>query len=132
MAENEAKFIIYLKFKTTTEMLKVISSFGQSSLGVTPILYVNEDRLFMLSPFGEGIIVNYTIIKKESAEKLKGSALIKLEGSTEELTKRGIIKDQEDVLEKLLVNEKKPAQSGVQLLYIPIIEVEKTSLKFPL
>jgi hypothetical protein len=152
MAENEAKFSIYLKYETIGEMLKVISSSGQPTLGLTPILYLNEHEqiLFMLSPFGEGTIINYTTLTKDSAVKLKGSELIELEGSAEKLNIHVMKKKNESksmkhesdrkkeqegsIPEELLVTEKekKPPKSGVQLLYIPIIRVEKTSLKFPL
>jgi hypothetical protein len=136
MAENEAKFLIYLKYETIAEMLKVISSSGLPTLGLTPILYLNGRILFMLSPFGERVIINYTTIPEESALRLKNHDLIKLEGSAEELSKTLVdnilAKGSDEELKKILVDEKKSPKSGVQLLYIPIIKVEKTSLKFPL
>lgn len=132
MAETD-EYLIYLKYKTITEMLRVISSFGQSTLGLTPTLYLNDQTLFVLSSLRDGIIVNYTTITQESAIKLKRCDWIELEESDDKLVNKGDnVEEQEaSVLKKLIPKEKKQPKSGIHLLYIPLIKVEKTSLKFP-
>jgi hypothetical protein len=103
----------YLKYKTLDDMLKVIIYSSQSMLGVVPMLYhINhngQNMLFMQTGAIGGIVVHYVIQKDRPAKKF--IQLKRLSG--EYSFADGIGTD-------------------AQSLYVPILEIEKSTLDFPL
>ena len=102
----------YLQYETLEDLLKVIVYSAQSALGLTPMLYYtnyrNQDILFILTGAGGGIIINY-IIQNEKPSK-KFIELKRLSG------------------EFIFVDN---IGSDTQSLYVPIIKIQKSTLKFP-
>jgi hypothetical protein len=102
----------YLKYRTLEDMLKVIVYSAQSALGLTPMLYhiVNNSReiLFIQTGTVGGNIVHFVIQEQKPKEKF-----IQLKRFTGEFSFQDSI------------------GTDAQSIYVPILELESSSLKFP-
>jgi hypothetical protein len=112
MSQIKERLTIFLQYETLEDLLKVIVYSAQSSLGLTPMLYHinyrNQDILFILTGASGGIIINY-IVQTEKPNK-KFIELKRLSGEFNFVDNIG---------------------SDTQSLYIPIIKIRKSALKFP-
>ncbi|MGA8082545.1 MAG: hypothetical protein WCC17_11890 [Candidatus Nitrosopolaris sp.] len=103
----------YLKYRTLEDMLKVIVYSAQSALGLTPMLYhiVHNSReiLFIQTGSVGGNIVHFVIQEQKPKEKF-----IQLKRFTGEFSFHDSI------------------GTDAQSIYVPILELESCSLKFPL
>jgi hypothetical protein len=113
MSQSEERFTTYLRYETLEDLLKVIVYSAQSALGLTPMLYYinynNQQILFILTGAGGGIIINY-IVQNEKPSK-KFIELKRLSGEFSFVDSIG---------------------TDTQSLYVPIIKIEKSTLKFPI
>jgi hypothetical protein len=113
MSQSEERFTTYLKYETLEDLLKVIVYSAQSALGLTPMLYYinynNQQILFILTGAGGGIIINY-IVQNEKPSK-KFIELKRLSGEFSFVDSIG---------------------TDTQSLYVPIIKIKKSTLKFPI
>src|SRR5690349_20593081 len=113
MSKSEESFTIYLKYKTLEDMLKVILFSSQSALGLTPMLYhinyKNQQILFIHTGAVGGIIVHYIIQNAKPNKKF--IELKRLTGEFEFVDKIG---------------------TDTQSLYIPLLELEESTFRFPL
>ena len=102
----------YLKYRTLEDMLKVIVYSAQSALGLTPMLYhiVHNSReiLFIQTGTVGGNIVHFVIQEQKPKEKF-----IQLKRFTGEFSLQNSI------------------GTDAQSIYVPILELESSSLKFP-
>ncbi|MFL6349356.1 MAG: hypothetical protein ACJ72X_13790 [Nitrososphaeraceae archaeon] len=112
MSQIKERSTIFLQYETLEDLLKVIVYSAQSSLGLTPMLYYvnyrNQEILFILTGASGGIIINY-IIQNEKPNK-KFIELKRLTGEFNFVDNIG---------------------SDTQSLYIPIIKIRNSTLKFP-
>ena len=113
MSQSEERFTTYLKYETLEDLLKVIVYSAQSALGLTPMLYYinynNQQILFILTGAGGGIIINY-IVQNEKPSK-KFIELKRLSGEFSFVDSIG---------------------TDTQSLYVPIVKIERSTLKFPI
>jgi hypothetical protein len=113
MSQSEERFTTYLKYETLEDLLKVIVYTAQSALGLTPMLYYinynNQQILFILTGAGGGIIINYIVQNKKPSKKF--IELKRLSGEFSFVDNIG---------------------TDTQSLYVPIIKIEKSTLKFPI
>jgi hypothetical protein len=113
MSQPEESFTIYLKYKTLEDMLKVILFSSQSALGLTPMLYhinyKNQQILFIQTGAVGSIIVHYIIQNAKPNKKF-----IELKRLTGEF----------DFVDKI--------GTDTQSLYIPLLELEESTFRFPL
>ncbi len=104
--------ITYLKYKTYEDLLKVILYSSQSVLGAIPLLYhinFNNQEILFIQTGGVGSnTVHYTISKEKPSKKF--IELKRLTGEFSFVDKIG---------------------SDGMSLYIPILCLEKSTLKFP-
>ena len=104
--------ITYLKYKTYEDLLKVILYSSQSVLGAVPLLYHiahdNQDTLFIQTGGVGTSTVHYMSIKEKLSKKF--IELKRLSGEFSFVDKIG--------------------NDGMSL-YVPILELEKSTLKFP-
>lgn len=104
--------ITYLKYKGYDDLLKVILYSSQSMLGVVPLIYHvnhnNQDVIFIQTGAIGGITVHYLTISEKPKKKF-----IELKRLTGDFV----------FVEKI-------GSDGMSL-YIPILELEKVTLKFP-
>ncbi len=102
----------YLKYRTLEDMLKVIVYSAQSALGLTPMLYhiVQNSRevLFIQTGTIGGIIVHFVIQEQKPKEKF-----IQLKRFTGEFSFVDSI------------------GTDAQSIYVPILELESSTLRFP-
>ncbi len=102
----------YLKYRTLEDMLKVIVYSAQSALGLTPMLYhiVQNSRevLFIQTGTVGGIIVHFVIQEQKPKEKF-----IQLKRFTGEFSFVDSI------------------GTDAQSIYVPILELESSTLRFP-
>ena len=102
----------YLKYRNLEDMLKVIVYSAQSALGLTPMLYhiVQNSRevLFIQTGTIGGIIVHFVIQEQKPKEKF-----IQLKRFTGEFSFADSI------------------GTDAQSIYVPILELESSTLKFP-
>lgn len=110
--EKDASNYTFLRYKNLEDMLKVILFSAQSPLGLVPLLYhidtTKMQVLFIQTGTVGGVMIHY-IAQSEKPSK-KFIELNRLTG-------------QYDFVEAL--------GSDTQSLYIPILELDSTSLKFP-
>ena len=103
--------ITYLKYKNYDDLLKVILYSSQSVLGVVPliyhVIYNNQDIVFIQTGAVGGLVVHYLVSNEKPTKKL--IELKRLSGDFIFVDKIG---------------------SDGMSLYIPILELEKTTLKF--
>ena len=109
MPENE---IVYLKYHDLEDMLKVIIYSAQSMLGVIPMLYhINHSGrhvLFIHTGTVGGVTVHYVVQNEKPSKKF-----IQLKRLSGEYT----------FMESL--------GTDAQSLYVPILQLEKSTLSFP-
>ena len=109
MPENE---IVYLKYHDLEDMLKVIIYSAQSMLGVIPMLYhINHNGrhvLFIHTGTVGGVTVHYVVQNEKPSKKF-----IQLKRLSGEYT----------FMEGL--------GTDAQSLYVPILQLEKSTLSFP-
>ena len=101
-----------MKYKNYDDLLKVILYSSQSVLGVVPliyhIIYDNHDIVFLQTGAIGGIVVHYLVNKEKPPKKF--IELKRLSGDFNFVEKIG---------------------NDSMSLYIPIIELDKSTLKFP-
>lgn len=104
--------VTYLKYKNYDDLLKVILYSSQSVLGVIPLLYHvkynNQNVVFIQTGAVGGIVIHYLIVKDAIAKKF--IELKRLSGDFTFVDKLG---------------------NDSMSLYIPILELESSTLKFP-
>jgi len=104
--------IVYLKYQTLEDMLKVIIYSAQSMLGVIPMLYYlnysGKHVLFIQTGTVGGVTVHYVIQNERPAKKF--IQLKRLSGEFSFIDTIG---------------------TDAQSLYVPILGLEKTTLAFP-
>lgn len=111
MTENENQ-VTYLKYKEYGDLLKVILYSSQSVLGVVPLIYHQnyngQNIIFIQTGTVGGNVIHYLITSSAPAKKF--IELKRLTGDYAFVDKIGT--------------------DGMSL-YIPILELEKSTLKFP-
>jgi hypothetical protein len=109
MSENE---IVYLKYQNLEDMLKVIIYSAQSMLGVIPMLYHishgGKHVLFIQTGTVGGVMVHYVAQSEKPAKKF--IQLKRLSGEYSFIDGIG---------------------TDAQSLYVPILQLEKSTLSFP-
>lgn len=104
--------ITYMQYKNYDDLLKVILYSSQSVLGVVPLIYHinynNQHVIFIQTGAIGGLVVHYLTNKEKPSKKF--IELKRLSGEFNFVDKIG--------------------NDGMSL-YIPIIELEKSTLKFP-
>ena len=109
MPENE---FVYLKYKNLEDMLKVIIYSAQSMLGAMPMLYhINHDNrhvLFIQTGAVGGITIHYVVQNDKPAKKF--IQLKRLSGEYAFVDGIG---------------------TDAQSLYVPILQLDKSTLSFP-
>jgi hypothetical protein len=109
MPENE---IVYLKYQNLEDMLKVIIYSAQSMLGVIPMLYHisqgSKHILFIQTGAVGGVTVHYITQSEKPAKKF--IQLKRLSGEYSFIDGIG---------------------TDAQSLYVPILQLEKSTLSFP-
>jgi len=112
MSGSDQNNVVYLKYKSLEDMLKVIVYSSQSALGLTPMLYHlqhdNREILFIQTGAVGTSIVHYVI--QSSKPKKKFIELKRLTGDFVYVDSLGT-----DTLS----------------LYVPILELEKVTFTFP-
>jgi hypothetical protein len=113
MSQIKERFTTFLQYESLEDLLKVIVYSAQSALGLTPMLYYinysNQEILFILTGAGGGIIINY-IVQTEKPSK-KFIELKRLSGEFSFVDNIG---------------------TDTQSLYVPIIKIRNSTLKFPI
>jgi len=108
----EEPSVTYLKYKNYDDLLKVILYSSQSVLGVVPliyhIIYDNQDVVFLQTGTVGGLVIHYLISKEKPPKKF--IELKRLSGDFVFVDKLG--------------------NDGMSL-YIPILELDKSTLTFP-
>ena len=111
MSKNES-ISTYLKYKNLEDMLKVIVYSAQSAMGLTPMLYhinyTNKQILFIQTGAIASTIIHYIVLNEKPTKKF-----IELKRLTGQFSFADNI------------------GTDTQSLYIPILELEESSLKFP-
>jgi hypothetical protein len=102
----------YLKYKNLEDMLKVIVYSAQSALGLTPMLYHithnSKDVLFIQTGTLGGAIVHY--VEQDEKPKEKFIQLKRFTGEFSFVDSLG---------------------TDAQSIYVPILELESSTLRFP-
>ncbi len=102
----------YLKYKNYDDLLKVILYSSQSVLGVVPLLYHlkynNQNIVFIQTGAIGGVVIHYLVTKENISKKF--IELKRLSGEFTFVDKLG---------------------NDSMSLYIPILELESSTLKFP-
>ncbi len=104
--------VTYLKYKNYDDLLKVILYSSQSVLGVVPLLYhlrYNKQNNILIQTGAVGVIVLQYFISKENLTN-KFIELKRLSGEFTFVDKLG---------------------NDSMSLYVPILELESSTLKFP-
>jgi hypothetical protein len=112
MSQTES-FTNYLKYVTLEDMLKVILYSAQSALGLTPMLYhinYNSQQILFIQTGTVGALTIHYIVYGNDVNK-KFIELRRLTGEFQFTERIG---------------------ADTQSIYIPIIKLEKSTLKFPL
>ena len=111
MSKNES-ISTYLKYKNLEDMLKVIVYSAQSAMGLTPMLYhinyTNKQILFIQTGAIASTIIHYIVLNEKPTKKF-----IELKRLTGQFSFTDNI------------------GTDTQSLYIPILELEESTLKFP-
>jgi hypothetical protein len=111
MSMNES-FSTYLKYKSLEDMLKVIVYSVQSAMGLTPMLYHinynNQQILFIQTGAVTSTVIHYIVLNEKPTKKF--IELKRLTGHFSFVDSIG---------------------TDTQSLYIPILELEESTLKFP-
>ncbi len=114
VSENNNKFDFrYLKYSSLEDMFKIILSSAQSALGISSLLYFlnykNQNLLFIYNSSIGSSLIHYNILSKKPSTKF-----IQLNKQS------GEYKYVDDV------------GNDSHSLYIPILELENTTLEFPI
>ena len=114
VSENNNKFDFrYLKYSSLEDMFKIILSSAQSALGISSLLYFlnykNQNLLFIYNSSIGSSLIHYNIVSKKPSTKF-----IQLNKQS------GEYKYVDDV------------GNDSHSLYIPILELENTTLEFPI
>ena len=111
MSLNES-FSTYLKYKSLEDMLKVIVYSAQSAMGLTPMLYHinynNQQILFIQTGAVTSTVIHFIVLNEKPTKKF--IELKRLTGQFSFVDSIG---------------------TDTQSLYIPILELEEYTLKFP-
>jgi hypothetical protein len=111
MSMNDS-FSTYLKYKSLEDMLKVIVYSAQSAMGLTPMLYHinynNQQLLFIQTAAITSTVIHYIVLNEKPTKKF--IELKRLTGQFSFVDSIG---------------------TDTQSLYIPILELEESTLKFP-
>jgi hypothetical protein len=111
MSLNES-FSTYLKYKSLEDMLKVIVYSAQSAMGLTPMLYHinynNQQILFIQTGAITSTVIHFIVLNEKPIKKF--IELKRLTGQFSFVDSIG---------------------TDTQSLYIPILELEESTLKFP-
>jgi hypothetical protein len=111
MSMNDS-FLTYLKYKSLEDMLKVIVYSAQSAMGLTPMLYHisynNQQILFIQTGAITSTVIHYILLNEKPTKKF--IELKRLTGQFSFVDSIG---------------------TNTQSLYVPILELEETTLKFP-
>lgn len=106
-------FTTYLEYDTLKDMLKVILYTSQSFMSITPLLYYinyqDKNILFIHTGIVGGVVTHYHVLDEKPTKKF--IELNKLTGEFELVENIG---------------------SNVQSIYIPIVALTKSTLKFPI
>ena len=106
-------FTTYLEYETLKDLLKVILYTSQSFMSITPLLYYinyhDKNILFIHTGIIGGVVAHYHIHREKP--NMKFIELNKLTGEFEFVDNIG---------------------SNTQSIYIPIINLNKSSLTFPI
>lgn len=106
-------FTTYLEYETLKDMLKVILYTSQSFMSITPLLYYinyqDKNILFIHTGIVGGVVTHYHVLGEKPTKKF--IELNKLTGEFELVENIG---------------------SNVQSIYIPIVALTKSTLKFPI
>lgn len=110
--KNEEQFTTYLKYRTLKDMLKVILFAAQSPIGIIPLLYQikynNQQIMFLHTGAVGGMVIHYIVQNEKPSKKF-----IELKRLSDQFS---------------FVDE---VGGDTQSLYIPILELENSTLKFP-
>ena len=110
--KNNESFLTYLRYKSSEDMLKVIVYSAQSAMGLTPMLYhinyTNQEILFIQTGAISSTIINYILLNEKPNKKF--IELKRLTGQFSFVDSFG---------------------TDTQSLYIPVLELEESTLKFP-
>jgi hypothetical protein len=102
----------YLKYKSLEDVLKVIVYSAQSAIGLTPMLYhigyENQQIIFIITGAIGSSTIHYIILDEKPTKKF--IELKRLTGEFQFVDRIG---------------------SDTQALYVPVLELEKSTLKFP-
>jgi hypothetical protein len=111
MSLNES-FSTYLKYKSLEDMLKVIVYSAQSAMGLTPMLYHinynNQQILFIQTGAITSTVIHFIVLNEKPIKKF--IELKRLTGQFSFVDSIG---------------------TDTQSLYIPILELEESTLNFP-
>ena len=106
-------FTTYLEYDTLKDMLKVILYTSQSFMSITTLLYYinyqDKNILFIHTGIVGGVVTHYHVLGEKPTKKF--IELNKLTGEFELVENIG---------------------SNVQSIYIPIVALTKSTLKFPI
>ncbi len=106
-------FTSYLKYKSLEDMLKVILYSSQSIFGYTPMVYHidynKQEIIFIQTGMVGGVIIHYIVLNEKPDKKI--IELKRLTGKFSFIDNLG---------------------TDAQSIYIPILELENSSLRFPL
>jgi hypothetical protein len=104
--------LIYLKYKSLEDVLKVIVYSAQSALGLTPMLYHiaynNYQIIFVQTGSIGGSTIHYIMLDEKPTKKF--IELKRLTGEYQFVDRIG---------------------TDTQSLYVPVLELEKSTLRFP-
>jgi uncharacterized membrane protein len=111
--EEQQQLTTYLKYRTLKDMLKIILFSAQSALGLVPMLYHinynNQQILFLQTGAIGGVVIHYIVQNEKPSKKF-----IELKRLTDQFS---------------FVDD---IGTDTQSLYLPILELEYSTLKFPL
>ena len=111
MSMNDS-FSTYLKYKSLEDMLKVIVYSAQSAMGLTPMLYHisynNQQILFIQTGAITSTVIHYILLNEKPTKKF--IELKRLTGQFSFVDSIG---------------------TDTQSLYVPILELEESTLIFP-
>jgi hypothetical protein len=113
MSRKEDSYFTYLKYQELKDMLKVIVYSAQSPLGLTPMLYhinYNNQQVLFIQTGAVGSTIIHYFAQNEKPDK-KFIELKRLTGEFNFVDNIG---------------------TDTLALYVPILELEKSTLKFPL
>jgi hypothetical protein len=104
--------VIYLKYKSLEDVLKVIVYSAQSAIGLTPMLYHiaynNFQIIFIQTGSIGGSTIHYIMLNEKPSKKF--IELKRLTGEYQFVDRIG---------------------TDTQSVYVPVLELEKSTLKFP-